>query len=159
MRISDWSSDVCSSDLPRESHTGRMASVAFHNYQQFLADGHVRLVGPHDGYGPGEQSRDFVHVDDVVAVNLHCLDNPGMRGVFNCGTGRAQPFNDIARTVVATLRELRDEAPLDLAGMVSAGLLEYLQLPEIGRTARRERWWYFGEITVGRVAIQKKHTP
>jgi ADP-L-glycero-D-manno-heptose 6-epimerase len=115
---------------PRESHKGRMASVAFHNYNQFLADGRVRLFGPHDGYGPGEQSRDFVHVDDVVAVNLHCLDNPAMRGVFNCGTGRAQPFNDIARTVVATLRELRGEAPLDLAGMVSAGLLEYIEFPE-----------------------------
>ncbi|MFA7504905.1 MAG: ADP-glyceromanno-heptose 6-epimerase [Burkholderiaceae bacterium] len=115
---------------PRESHKGRMASVAFHNYNQFLADGRVRLFGPHDGYGPGEQSRDFVHVDDVVAVNLHCLDHPGMRGVFNCGTGRAQPFNDIARTVLATLRELRGEAPLDLAGMVSAGLLEYIEFPE-----------------------------
>jgi len=115
---------------PRESHKGRMASVAFHNYNQFLADGRVRLFGPHDGYGPGEQSRDFVHVDDVVNVNLHCFDNPAMRGVFNCGTGRAQPFNDIARTVVATLREMRGEAPLDLAGMVAAGLLEYIEFPE-----------------------------
>ena len=115
---------------PREAHKGRMASVAFHNYNQFLAGGRVRLFGPYDGYGPGEQSRDFVHVDDVVAVNLHCLDNPSMRGVFNCGTGRAQPFNDIASTVVATLRELRGEPPLDLAGMVSAGLIEYIEFPD-----------------------------
>jgi ADP-L-glycero-D-manno-heptose 6-epimerase len=115
---------------PREAHKGRMASVAFHNYHQFLADGRVRLFGPNDGYGAGEQSRDFVHVDDVVAVNLHCFDNPSMRGGFNCGTGRAQPFNDIARTVVATLRELRGEPPLDLAGMVSAGLIEYIDFPE-----------------------------
>ncbi len=115
---------------PREAHKGRMASVAFHNYNEFLADGRVRLFGPHDGYGPGEQSRDFVHVDDVVAVNLHCLDHPAMSGVFNCGTGRAQPFNDIAHTVVATLRELRGEAPLDLAEMVSAGLVEYIEFPE-----------------------------
>lgn len=115
---------------PHETHKGRMASVAFHNWRQFLADGRVRLFGAWDGYGPGEQSRDFVYVDDVVSVILHCLDDPALRGVFNCGTGRAQPFNDIARTVIATVREMRGEPPVDLPEMVASGLLEYIDFPD-----------------------------
>jgi ADP-L-glycero-D-manno-heptose 6-epimerase len=88
---------------PREQHKGRMASVAFHQYNQFKADGKVKLFGEYGGYGPGEQMRDFVFVDDVVAVNLWFLDNPGKNGVFNLGTGRAQPFNDVAHSVLKAL--------------------------------------------------------
>ncbi len=35
----------------------------------------------------GEQRRDFVHVDDVVAANLDFLDHPERSGIFNLGTG------------------------------------------------------------------------
>src|SRR3546814_4293032 len=77
---------------------------------QFLAEGHVRLFAGWDGYADGGQSRDFISVEDVVAVNLHFLDNPAASGIFNCGTGRAQPFNDVAAAVVNTLREERGEA-------------------------------------------------
>ncbi len=88
---------------PREQHKGRMASVAFHQFNQFLQEGRVKLFGEYGGYGPGEQLRDFIHVDDVVAVNLWFFDHPGKRGVFNLGTGRAQSFNDVANAVVAEL--------------------------------------------------------
>jgi len=115
---------------PREQHKGRMASVAFHNMNQFLAEGHVRLFGGWDGYENGGQTRDFISVDDVVAVNLHFLDNPDRSGIFNCGTGRAQPFNDLAMTVVNTLREEQGEAPLPLAALVEQGLLRYVDFPE-----------------------------
>jgi ADP-L-glycero-D-manno-heptose 6-epimerase len=115
---------------PREQHKGRMASVAFHNMNQFLAEGHVRLFGGWDGYDNGGQTRDFISVDDVVAVNLHFLDNPDRSGIFNCGTGRAQPFNDLAMAVVNTLREEQGEAPLPLAALVEQGLLRYVDFPE-----------------------------
>jgi len=114
---------------PREQHKGRMASVAFHNMNQFLKEGHVRLFGGWDGYGDGEQQRDFISVHDVVAVNLHFLDHP-VSGVFNCGTGRAQPFNDVAMAVVNTLRQERGEAPLPLAELVAQGLIRYIEFPE-----------------------------
>jgi ADP-L-glycero-D-manno-heptose 6-epimerase len=81
---------------PREQHKGRMASVAFHQFNQFREHGKVKLFGDYGGYGPGQQERDFVFIDDVVAVNLWFLDHPEQRGVFNLGTGRAQPFNDVA---------------------------------------------------------------
>ena len=86
---------------PREQHKGSMASVAWHMQQQLQSGDTVRLFEGCDGYGPGEQERDFIHVDDVVAVNLWLLDHPGVRGIYNCGTGRAQSFNDVARAVIA----------------------------------------------------------
>ena len=86
---------------PREQHKGSMASVAFHFNNQLLADGEVRLFEGSGGYADGEQRRDFVYVDDVCAVNLWFLDNPGVSGIFNTGTGRAQTFNDVANAVIA----------------------------------------------------------
>lgn len=86
---------------PREQHKDRMASVAFHLNNQLLESGKVRLFAGCDGYGDGEQRRDFIHVDDVVAVNLWFLRNPGISGIFNLGTGRCQSFNDVARAVLA----------------------------------------------------------
>ncbi|MBL6749720.1 MAG: ADP-glyceromanno-heptose 6-epimerase [Nevskia sp.] len=86
---------------PREQHKGGMASTAFHFDNQVRAEGLCRLFEGSDGYGPGEQRRDFIHVDDAVAMNLWFLDHPDKSGIFNCGTGRAQPFNDIANAVIA----------------------------------------------------------
>lgn len=115
---------------PQEQHKGRMASVAFHNMNQFLADGHVRLFGGWDGYADGGQSRDFISVADVVAVNLHFLDHPEVSGVFNCGTGRAQPFNDVARGVVNALRAESGHASLSLDDMVAQGFIRYVPFPD-----------------------------
>lgn len=115
---------------PSEQHKGRMASVAFHNMNQFRAQGHVRLFGGWDGYEAGGQMRDFIHVDDVVSVNLFFLQHPDISGVFNCGTGRAQPFNDVASTVVNTLRQEQGETVLSLPELVEQGLLRYVEFPE-----------------------------
>ena len=115
---------------PGEQHKGRMASVAFHNFNQFREQGSVRLFGGWDGYADGGQMRDFIHVDDVVDVNLFFLGNPQVSGVFNCGTGRAQPFNDVAQTVVNTLRTHGGQAALPLEDLVGQGQLEYIPFPD-----------------------------
>ena len=115
---------------PREQHKGRMASVAFHHFNQLRDTGKVRLFGEYGGYAPGEQNRDFVYVDDVVAANLWFLRHPDRRGIFNLDTGRAQPFNDVARSVINAVRALRGEAPLALAEMASRGLVEYIDFPD-----------------------------
>ncbi|VAW90314.1 ADP-L-glycero-D-manno-heptose-6-epimerase [hydrothermal vent metagenome] len=87
---------------PREQHKGSMSSVAFHLNNQLLAgDEVVRLFEGCDGYGDGEQRRDFVYVSDVVDVNLWCFENPGCSGIFNLGTGRSQSFNDVANAVIS----------------------------------------------------------
>lgn len=85
---------------PREQHKGSMASVAFHFDQQILDTGEARLFAGTDSYSDGEQLRDFVYVDDVCEAILWFLDNPGVSGIFNVGTGRAQSFNDVANAVI-----------------------------------------------------------
>jgi len=85
---------------PREQHKGSMASVAFHLNNQLKADGLVKLFEGCDGYGDGEQRRDFVFVGDAVDVNLWFLDHPEVSGIFNVGTGRSQSFNDVAKAVL-----------------------------------------------------------
>jgi ADP-L-glycero-D-manno-heptose 6-epimerase len=114
---------------PREAHKGRMASVAFHHFHQFRADGKVRLFEGSHGYAAGEQRRDFIHVDDAVAVNLFFAEKPAT-GIYNVGTGRAQPFNDVALTVVNALRAGEGRPPLPLAEAVAQGHIEYVPFPE-----------------------------
>jgi len=86
---------------PREQHKGSMASVAYHLHQQQKAGENPRLFEGCDGYGNGEQRRDFIYIDDVVDVNLWFLDNPDKSGIINLGTGRCQSFNDVANAVIA----------------------------------------------------------
>ncbi|MGZ5270350.1 MAG: ADP-glyceromanno-heptose 6-epimerase [Ramlibacter sp.] len=111
---------------PREQHKGRMASVAFHQYHQFREQGKVKLFGEYGGYGPGRQERDFVFVDDVVAVNLWFFDHPDRCGLFNLGTGLAQPFNDVATAVISALTGTVHTAD----SAAGAGLLEYIPFPD-----------------------------
>ena len=113
----------------REQHKGRMASVAFHQFNQFKEHGHVKLFGEYGGYAAGMQQRDFVYIDDVVAVNLWFYDNPTVSGLFNLGTGRAQPFNDIAHAVVNTMSQHSGKPALSMVDMVSQQLIQYIPFP------------------------------
>ena len=85
---------------PREQHKGTMSSVAFHLNGQIPQEGVARLFEGCEGYGNGDQSRDFVYVEDAVAVNLWFMDHPEKSGIFNLGTGRSQSFNDVANAVI-----------------------------------------------------------
>jgi ADP-L-glycero-D-manno-heptose 6-epimerase len=86
---------------PREQHKGRMASVIWHLNEQLREAGRLRLFAGSHGYAAGEQRRDFVHVDDVVAVTLWCMQQtPSNSGIYNCGTGQAATFNSVARAIV-----------------------------------------------------------
>ncbi|SCC94073.1 ADP-L-glycero-D-mannoheptose-6-epimerase, NAD(P)-binding [Thiomonas sp. X19] len=114
---------------PGEQHKGRMASVAFHHFNQYRSDGKVKLFGSYGGYGPGAQMRDFVYIDDVVAVNLWFFDHPQHSGVFNLGSGRAQPFNDVAYAVINSLRAAHALQALSLEQMVRDKLVEYIDFP------------------------------
>jgi ADP-L-glycero-D-manno-heptose 6-epimerase len=86
---------------PREQHKGHMASVAFHFDRQLEESGECRLFEGSGGYGDGEQRRDFIYVGDAVDVNLWFMDHADRSGIFNCGTGRSQSFNDVANAVIA----------------------------------------------------------
>jgi ADP-L-glycero-D-manno-heptose 6-epimerase len=111
---------------PNETHKGRMASVALHAFQQLHSEGRVKLFVGSDGYRDGEQRRDFVYVDDVVAVNLWFLERRGDSGVFNCGSGRAQTFNRLAVAVINAVHGTQ----ATLHDIVAKGLIEYVPFPQ-----------------------------
>ncbi|HEU5178808.1 MAG TPA: ADP-glyceromanno-heptose 6-epimerase [Burkholderiales bacterium] len=110
---------------PNEQHKGRMASVAYHAYHQLLASGRVKLFVGSGGYGNGEQKRDFVYVEDVVDVNLWFLEHRNVSGVYNCGTGRAQTFNELAAAVINAVQGTR----LSVQDMTHKSLIEYVPFP------------------------------
>lgn len=78
---------------PNEGHKGKMASVAFHLFNQAKNEGVMRLFE-----GSSAFLRDFVYIDDVVNVVLHFLTNP-VSGIYNCGTGEARAFTEVARSM------------------------------------------------------------
>ena len=115
---------------PRESHKGRMASVAFHFFNQYRANGKIKLFEGNSGYANGEQRRDFVSIEDVVKVNLHFLDNENVSGIFNVGTGRSQTFNEMAVASLNACRGLDGKSALTLEEMKAQGLIEYIAFPD-----------------------------
>jgi ADP-L-glycero-D-manno-heptose 6-epimerase len=78
---------------PQENHKGRMASVAFHLFQQLQETGKMKLFE-----GSRSFRRDFIHVADTVKINLYFYESK-TSGIFNAGTGKARSFEDIATTL------------------------------------------------------------
>jgi ADP-L-glycero-D-manno-heptose 6-epimerase len=85
---------------PNETHKGRMASMPHQCLQQLRQAGRIRLFGETEGYGAGEQRRDFVFVGDVVALNFFFAEGPVRQGLYNAGTGQSRSFNDLARSLI-----------------------------------------------------------
>ena len=131
---------------PREAHKGRMASVAFHQFNQFRAEAKVKLFEGSHGYANGAQCRDFIHVDDVARVNLFFWQRP-TSGVYNVGTGRAQEFNDVALAVVNTLRTAASEPTLGLAQAARIGSIDYVKFPD----ALRGKYQAFTQADITRL--------
>jgi ADP-L-glycero-D-manno-heptose 6-epimerase len=115
---------------PREAHKGRMASVAYHFFNQYRADRRVKLFEGCDGYANGGQLRDFVSIEDVVKVNMYFLDHQNRSGIFNLGTGQAQSFNDVAVATINTLRVAEGKPALSLAELQQQGLISYIPFPD-----------------------------
>ncbi|MBP7830703.1 MAG: ADP-glyceromanno-heptose 6-epimerase [Kiritimatiellae bacterium] len=89
---------------PREDHKGDMRSVVHKAYHQIRETGEIRLFKSYKPkYRDGEQERDFIFVRDAVDVTLFFLDHPGVSGLFNCGTGQARTWNDLAKAVFAAM--------------------------------------------------------
>jgi len=131
---------------PREQHKGRMASVAFHHFNQYRASGKVRLFEGYGGYGNGEQRRDFVYVGDVVKVNMDFLESRAS-GIYNLGTGRAQTFNELAAATVNACRALEGKPAQSVADLVAQGIIEYIAFPD----ALKGKYQSFTEADLGRL--------
>jgi len=131
---------------PQEAHKGRMASMVFHAFHQVRNTGKVKLFEGSGGYGPGQQRRDFVYVDDAVKVNLFFLERPDVSGIFNCGTGRSRTFRDLAMAVINAMGrgtveyipfpddlkgKYQNFTEADLANLRSSGYIEHFENLEV----------------------------
>jgi len=91
---------------PNEYHKGSMQSVVSHVFPVASQGNAAPLFqSHHPDYEDGGQMRDFIYVDDCVNVMMWLLDNEQVSGLFNCGTGQARPFKDLAASVYAALGE------------------------------------------------------
>ena len=115
---------------PREAHKGRMASVAYHFANQYRAEGRVRLFAGTGGYPDGEQRRDFIHVDDIVAANLDFHRHPERSGIFNLGTGTAATFNAVAVATINACRHASGDPSRSLSELVADGAITYVPMPD-----------------------------
>ncbi|NLB66046.1 MAG: ADP-glyceromanno-heptose 6-epimerase [Lentisphaerae bacterium] len=119
---------------PGEDHKGDMRSVAHKAYGQIAESGKVRLFKSYrPEYADGEQVRDFVFVGDAVAVTLFFGENRGVSGLFNCGTGEARSWNDLAKAVFAAMGREPE--------------IEYIEMPE----TLREKYQYFTQAETGKL--------
>jgi len=116
---------------PNEYHKGEMASLVAKRFDDAKAGRVVRLFKSHrDGIADGEQKRDFIYVDDVVAVVRWLIETPSVSGIFNVGTGNARSFRDL----VTALFQALGRAPN----------IEYVDMP----AAVRDQYQYFTQAEV-----------
>ncbi len=119
---------------PGEDHKGDMRSVVHKAFGQIRETGRVRLFKScRPDYADGEQVRDFVYVKDAVDVTLFCGENDKASGLFNCGTGRARSWNDLAQAT--------------FAAMGREPCIEYIEMPE----SLRDKYQYFTQAEMGKL--------
>jgi ADP-L-glycero-D-manno-heptose 6-epimerase len=89
---------------PNEYHKGEMMSLVAKRFEEARSGKPIRLFKSYRaGIADGEQKRDFIYVDDAVAVVRWLLDAPTVSGIFNVGTGEARSFHDLITAVFAAL--------------------------------------------------------
>jgi ADP-L-glycero-D-manno-heptose 6-epimerase len=116
---------------PNEYHKGEMMSLAAKRFDDVQQGRTVRLFRSHrPGIEDGDQRRDFIYVDDAVAVVLWLLASPQVSGIFNVGTGEARSFRDL---IAALFRAVGREPDI-----------EYVDMPD----AIRDQYQYFTQARV-----------
>lgn len=119
---------------PNEYHKGEMMSLVAKRFEDAKAARPVRLFKSYRaGIADGEQKRDFIYVDDAVAVVRWLLDTPSVSGIFNVGTGAAGSFRELMTAMFAALG--------------SAPNIDYVDMPD----AIRGSYQYFTQAEMGRL--------
>jgi ADP-L-glycero-D-manno-heptose 6-epimerase len=116
---------------PNEYHKGHMASVLAKVFDQAKAGKPVKLFKSHRaGIENGDQRRDFIYVDDAVAVLRWLLEAPAVSGIFNVATGQAESFRDMIGAMFKALKRPAN--------------IEYIDMPD----AIRSQYQYFTQGSV-----------
>jgi ADP-L-glycero-D-manno-heptose 6-epimerase len=130
---------------PYEDHKGAMRSVAWTAYHQVQAEQRVKLFKSYrPDYADGQQLRDFISVSDAVDVTLFFWERRELAGLFNCGTGHARSWLDLANAVFAA------------CGVTPR--IEFIEMPE----TMRAKYQYFTQATIARLrqaGYEKAFTP
>jgi ADP-L-glycero-D-manno-heptose 6-epimerase len=117
---------------PNEYHKGKMMSVLARVFDAAKAGEPVKLFKSHrEGIADGDQRRDFIYVDDAVAIVRWLMDTPKVNGIFNAGTGEARSFRDMIVAMFKTLGR--------------APNIEYIDMPE----NIRGQYQYFTQADTG----------
>ena len=106
---------------PNEYHKNRMASVVLHAYKTIKENSKMELFrSHHSDYKDGEQSRDFIYVDDIADVMIYFMETQRNTGIYNVGTGKARSFLDLTTSVFNSMNITPDisfiDTPVDLRG-------------------------------------------
>jgi ADP-L-glycero-D-manno-heptose 6-epimerase len=117
---------------PNEYHKGEMMSLVAKRFDDAKAGEPIRLFKSHRaGIADGDQKRDFIYVDDAVAVVRWLMETPAVSGIFNVGTGQARSFRDLVTALFAALgREPK---------------IEYIDMP----LSIRDSYQYFTQAEIG----------
>jgi ADP-L-glycero-D-manno-heptose 6-epimerase len=104
---------------PNEYHKGEMMSLVAKRFADAKAGKPVRLFKSHRaGIADGEQKRDFIYVDDAVAVVRWLIERPAVCGIFNVGTGTARSFHDLIAAMFAALGRAPAIEYVDMPGSI-----------------------------------------
>ncbi|MEO8354175.1 MAG: ADP-glyceromanno-heptose 6-epimerase, partial [Chthoniobacteraceae bacterium] len=127
---------------PNEDHKADMRSLVHKAYGQVVDSGVIRLFqSDRPDYADGEQKRDFLYVKNAVEMTIHLADNPNAGGLFNLGSGEANTWNTLARSIFAAL----DREPN----------IEYVPMPDV----LKAKYQYFTQANISKLRGSGYHRP
>ncbi len=134
-----------------EYHKADMMSLVAKRFDDAKAGKTIKLFKSHRaGIADGEQKRDFIYVDDAVAIVRWLLDTPSISGIFNVGTGEARSFRDLMLALFAALGQEPKIEYIDMPEQIR-GSYQYFTQAE---TANLRRAGYNANFTALEDAVR-----
>jgi ADP-L-glycero-D-manno-heptose 6-epimerase len=137
---------------PNEYHKGEMMSLVAKRFDDAKAGSAIRLFKSHRaGIADGQQRRDFIYVDDAVAVVRWLLETPSVSGIFNVGTGKARSFRDLMTAMFAALGRKPAIEYIDMPASIRDSYQYFTQ----AETTNLRRAGYNADFTPLEEAVQR----
>jgi ADP-L-glycero-D-manno-heptose 6-epimerase len=119
---------------PNEAHKGDMRSLVAKSVPQILETGAIQLFRSYrPEYADGEQRRDFLYIEDAIAMTLHLATRRDAVGIFNVGSGSASTWLEVAGAMFSALGREPN--------------VQFVEMPE----QLRPKYQYFTEAQIGRL--------
>ncbi|MDQ6610837.1 MAG: ADP-glyceromanno-heptose 6-epimerase [Gemmatimonadota bacterium] len=119
---------------PNEAHKGDMRSLVNKAFAQIQSTGRVQLFRSHRAdYRDGEQKRDFLYINDAVAMTLHLAMTPAAHGLYNIGSGQANTWLSLVDAIFAAMGKERQ--------------IDFIDIPE----NIREKYQYSTEANISKL--------